>query len=121
MEDTNKNLNPSYTTSRKDIQSLIPDNANKILDVGCSTGILGYQIKQKNKNVEVIGIEIDEEMAKIAKNRLDRVIVGDVEKIDFKKYFEPDYFDCIILADILEHLSMGCSSPPYLPPSKVSP
>jgi len=32
------------------------------------------------------------------------VIIGDVEKINLTDYLVPDYFDCIIFADILEHL-----------------
>ena len=32
------------------------------------------------------------------------MIVGDVENINLADFFQPDYFDCIIFADILEHL-----------------
>lgn len=97
------NFNPSYTGSRDDILSLIPDNVNRILDIGCSIGILGGQIKQRNR-AEVVGIELDEQMAKLAKEKLDRVIIGDIDNINLKDYLVHNYFDCIIFADILEHL-----------------
>jgi len=75
-----------------------------VLDVGCSIGTLGSQIKKRYKTVEVIGIEIDKKMAEVAKKRLDKVLVEDVEKINLEDYFEREYFDCIIFADVLEHL-----------------
>lgn len=98
------NFNPSYIGARNDILTLIPDNVNKVLDVGCSIGTLGEQIKQSNNNVEVIGVEINEQMAKVAKEKLDSVIIEDAENINLADYFSPNYFDCIIFADILEHL-----------------
>lgn len=97
------NFNPSYIGRRDDILNLIPIGVKKVLDIGCSIGILGEQIKQRN-NAEVIGIELDEQMAEIAKEKLDRVIVGDIEQINLEDYLLPNYFDCIVFADILEHL-----------------
>jgi len=96
-------LNPSYVGVRNDILGLVPENVRKVLDVGCSTGVLGEKIKQR-ETTEVVGVELDEQMAKIARENLDSVIVGDVEKVDLEKHFPPGYFDCIIFADILEHL-----------------
>jgi methionine biosynthesis protein MetW len=96
-------LNSSYVGSRSDILHLVPNNARKVLDIGCSIGALGKSIKE-TKGAEVIGIEIDEIMAEVAKKDLDRVITGDIEEIDFKALFELIDFDCIIFADVLEHL-----------------
>ena len=103
MENKTK-FNPSYIGNRNDILDLIPKNVNKVLDVGCSIGTIGEELKCRNNNAEVTGIELDEKMATIAKGKLDRVISGDIEKLDFAEHFMPNYFDCIILADILEHL-----------------
>ena len=97
------NFNPSYIGLRDDILNLIPNKVHKVLDIGCSIGMLGKQLKQRN-NVEVIGVEINKEMASIAKNNLDKVIIADVENLNFNDYFPSGYFDCIIFADILEHL-----------------
>jgi len=93
----------SYTGNRNNIVNLISGSDKKILDIGCSTGIIGENIK-KIYNSEVIGIELDKEMAQIAKTRLDKVIVGDIERLKLAKYFREKYFDYIIFADILEHL-----------------
>jgi len=35
---------------------------------------------------------------------MDRVIISDIERINLIDYFQPNYFDCIIFADVLEHL-----------------
>jgi len=106
MKYENKNFNQSYVGYRKDILSIIPKNAKKVLDVGCSVGALGEQLKISNNKVEVVGVEIDKNMAQIAKNKLDNVIVGNIEELDLDKIFDLNYFDCIILADVLEHLKI---------------
>lgn len=96
-------FNPSYIGSRTDIVNLVPVDVQKILDIGCSIGTLGEQLKQKT-GAEVIGIELDDQMVQIAKKRLDRVIVGDIEELNLEDCLLPNYFDCIIFADVLEHL-----------------
>ena len=103
MKYDRKVFNPSYIGRRADILHLIPNNISKVLDIGCSTGSLGEQIKQRSR-VEVVGIETDEQMANVAKKKLDRVVVEDIEKINLETHFLHNYFDCIILADVLEHL-----------------
>jgi 2-polyprenyl-3-methyl-5-hydroxy-6-metoxy-1,4-benzoquinol methylase len=50
----------------------------------------------------VVGVEVKEEMAEQAKLHMDRVFIGNVEEIELP--YPPSYFDCIIYADILEHL-----------------
>ena len=89
---------------RNDILTLIPDNISNVLDIGCSTGASGEQIKRKNNNVKVVDIEFDEAMAKIAQEKLYKVIVKNIENISLEDYFSLNYFDCIIFSDILEHL-----------------
>lgn len=61
------NFNPSYLGGRKDILKLVPETVSKVLDVGCSTGEVGEAIRQKIGDVEIIGIEINERMAQIAR------------------------------------------------------
>jgi len=94
---------PSYTGKRSDITSLIDESANTILDVGCSNGALGENIKKQNRNSVVWGIELDSEMGDEAKKKLDKVIIGNAEEIILGRKLDAT-FDCIIFADILEHL-----------------
>lgn len=88
------------TPPNKDVCLLVEPN-KKVLDVGCATGRIAEKLK-KEKNCLVVGIEINEVMAKIAEERCDKVIVANAEtlkSIDFPK----KYFDIILFADILEH------------------
>ncbi|QSZ27972.1 glycosyltransferase [Aceticella autotrophica] len=90
-----------YFFKRPEILNKIPLKARNILDVGCGAGALGLELKNR-KYVKVVGIELNNDIAKIAKNVLDDVIVGDIESLAFN--YPENYFDTIILADVLEHL-----------------
>lgn len=98
-----RQLNPSYIGLRKDVLKLVPRNSRRVLDVGCSVGALGEQIKRVTQ-ASVVGIELDPDMASLARSRLDLVIEGDVEKMSVNRLWPAEFFDCIIFADILEHL-----------------
>lgn len=91
---------------REVLLSLIPFNAQKILDVGCAEGKLSSKLKKRNKNIEIIGIEQKKAAARYAEKYLDRVHIDDVVKIQLP--YPKKYFDCILYADILEHLIDPC-------------
>jgi len=92
-----------YAGKREDILEVLPDGLDRVLDIGCGAGILGSDIKAKTGGkAEITGVEIEEEIAKKAKAKIDRVLVGDIEKLELP--FEKEYFDCVIYGDILEHL-----------------
>jgi methionine biosynthesis protein MetW len=79
---------------------MVPAGRRRILDLGCSSGALGASLKSRD-GCEVVGIERDREFADTAAARLDRVVVSDLEQP------LPDNlgtFDCLIAADVLEHL-----------------
>jgi methionine biosynthesis protein MetW len=92
-----------YTGGRPDILALLTNSVERVLDVGCSTGTLGRSIKEIH-GARVTGIELDKRMALVAKNQLNRVLVGDAEKIFEQGQLKDEKFDVIIFADILEHL-----------------
>jgi 2-polyprenyl-3-methyl-5-hydroxy-6-metoxy-1,4-benzoquinol methylase len=50
----------------------------------------------------VVGVELFEPAAELARTRLDEVLVADVETLDADTFSRP--FDCVVCADILEHL-----------------
>ncbi|WP_126445756.1 MULTISPECIES: class I SAM-dependent methyltransferase [Sulfuricystis] len=94
----------AYTTSRPDICAMVPENALLILDLGCSDGSLGAALKQMGKNRRVYGIELSSELACIAESRLDMVIVEDLNHENCLAKFADERFDCVVAADVLEHL-----------------
>jgi 2-polyprenyl-3-methyl-5-hydroxy-6-metoxy-1,4-benzoquinol methylase len=91
-----------YNHIRHDLIQIIEGNNNKILDIGCGDGQTGWTLKESGKAKEVIGVELLKGPAKRAESRLDKVIHGDVEEITLS--FQSEYFDYIILADVVEHL-----------------
>lgn len=90
-----------FRQGRKEVEVLVPEEAMRILDVGCGEGILGKSLLDKGA-AEVVGIEVDPVVSGRAKGNLSRVLQGDVEAMELT--FEDGYFDCIICADVLEHL-----------------
>ena len=97
---------PDYFSNiRKDLINLIDANAKdlKILEVGAAYGETLYYLKQNGIAAEAVGVDIFED----TKNKqnykpLDRFIFGDIEKIELPEYNQ--YFDLILLPDVLEHL-----------------
>ena len=96
-------LNPSYVGPRADILDLVPRGVSRVLDVGCSIGVLGEAIRRRD-GAWVGGVELDDEMRAIAGEKLDRVWGGDVESLDPEQLREGEGYDCICFADLLEHL-----------------
>jgi 2-polyprenyl-3-methyl-5-hydroxy-6-metoxy-1,4-benzoquinol methylase len=95
----------AYETSRPDVQALVPESARRILDVGCASGAIGAALKGRQA-VEVIGVELDAELAADARRVLDDVLVGDADVLltDPRTLGALGVFDCVIAADVLEHL-----------------
>ncbi|MBN2653639.1 MAG: glycosyltransferase [Nitrospirae bacterium] len=89
-----------YAQPRHEVAALVPKSARVILDVGCGEGVLG-ELLLKQGVTKVVGIEINPDACEKAKNRLSDVICGDIESINLP--FADGYFDCIIMADVLEH------------------
>jgi spore maturation protein CgeB/SAM-dependent methyltransferase/thioredoxin-like negative regulator of GroEL len=90
-----------YENIRNDLIPLIPKDARCILEVGCGSGRTGLELK-KNNGAFVAGIEMNPTAANLAKDVLDDVIQGDIETIDLP--YSDGSFDCILFADVLEHL-----------------
>ena len=86
---------------RPEILELIPVNATKILDLGCGTGTLGKALKERQK-CHVTGIELNKEAAQTAQKNLDTVLTDNLNRFD-PAFFRIKY-NCLIFADILEHL-----------------
>jgi GT2 family glycosyltransferase/2-polyprenyl-3-methyl-5-hydroxy-6-metoxy-1,4-benzoquinol methylase/tetratricopeptide (TPR) repeat protein len=90
-----------FDADRPELVALIPEAARRILDVGCGAGRLGAAVKARQP-ARVTGIELDPVAAAIARQRLDRVVGTDVERLS--PDWAPAEFDVIVCGDVLEHL-----------------
>src|SRR5665647_1112893 len=97
------NIDKAYfSNTRWEIIKLIPSGNHKILDVGCGAGGTLRKLKELGKANEIVGIEINEGVARNSSDALDELHIGDVETMDLP--YPEKYFDYILFADVLEHL-----------------
>lgn len=100
--DTNKNLTRDLNarTIRGESLSLVN---KRILEIGCGTGLNTQYLVQKAK--EVVGLDLSEEMLKVARRRIGeenvRFVVGDITE---PWHFENASFDMIVANLVLEHI-----------------
>ena len=87
-----------YDEPRDDMTHLVPSEARRVLDVGCSTGRFGESLKQRGHEV-VWGIDPTPPPAD-RPVPYDRRIVGSFPDA----LPDTEVFDCIVFNDVLEHL-----------------
>jgi 2-polyprenyl-3-methyl-5-hydroxy-6-metoxy-1,4-benzoquinol methylase len=78
----------AYESVRAEIVELVPAEVRRVLDLGCSTGWLAAALKARG-DVEVVGIEREPAYVEV-----------DVEAVPS----DLGRFDCLVAADVLEHL-----------------
>src|SRR5258708_22046211 len=75
---------------------------NRVLELGCASGHMSRVLQERG--CSVTAIEIDPLAAELASMFCERVIVGDLDALDFEQELGSERFDVIIAADVLEHL-----------------
>jgi MoaA/NifB/PqqE/SkfB family radical SAM enzyme/SAM-dependent methyltransferase len=90
-----------YHCERPDILRLIPSFIKRVLDIGCAGGSAGATLK-KRQDCEVVGVELVESVAEEARGKLDNVITGNIESVI--EDLPDNYFDCLVMSDVIEHL-----------------
>lgn len=97
---------PDYFSNiRKDLVNFIKPNSKdlKILEIGAAYGETLFYLKEKGIASECVGVDLFEDVNnKQNYKNIDRFIFGNIEQIDLAEY--NDYFDVILLPDVLEHL-----------------
>ncbi len=92
-------FNPRPHRSHQRLLALVGP-AERVLDVGCSSGYLAERLQARGATV--VGLDIDERAAAEARRFCESVHVGDVETMDLP--FEPASFDVVLCGDVIEHL-----------------
>ena len=59
----------------------------RLLDVACGTGNHAFLLK---KNYSIVGVDISNEMLKIARKKVSgvKILIGDMKKLDLKQKFD---------------------------------
>ena len=94
-----------YSNVRLDLIGLINSKNKdlKILEIGAAYGETLFYLKENGIASEVVGVDLFEDLDnKENYKKVDRFIFGNIEQIDLEEYL--DYFDIILLPDVLEHL-----------------
>lgn len=101
LYDLSKKSTGYYENIREDMFEYIPRNVQTTLEFGCGCG--GFSALLKSRlGVEAWAVEIEEQSANVASQKLDKVLKsGALESLD---KLPETYFDCIIFFDVLEHL-----------------
>jgi len=99
MEQTPINL-----AANGDVLLLMPKDARRIIEVGCSGGGLAREYRPTNPGCEYIGIEINDTYAKVAREHCTRVLVDDIEHMSDQVFASLAGSACWIFGDVLEHL-----------------
>lgn len=88
-----------FTQSRPELVAQLPARLGRVLDVGCGAGGVGRAIRDRAD--VLVGIELNEEAAALAREAYDEVRTGRVEDV-----LEglTGAFDTILAYDVLEHL-----------------
>jgi 2-polyprenyl-3-methyl-5-hydroxy-6-metoxy-1,4-benzoquinol methylase len=75
----------------------------RVLELGCAEGSTTRILRERG--CRVTGIEMDATAAKAAGQFAERMIVGDLDTMDFTSALGNELFDVIVAADVLEHLT----------------
>jgi len=91
-----------YYNLRPEILGFVPTTATRILELGCACGQLGKAVKER-QICHLVGVELNPDAAREALKYYDEVQAGDLESKELG--FPDQSFDCVVCADILEHLA----------------
>lgn len=94
-------INLDSDSVHADVVKLV-DEGSRVLELGPATGYMTQALVERG--CKVVGIELDPEMAALAEQFTERMIVGDIDQLDLQTELGDERFDAIIAADVLEHL-----------------
>jgi 2-polyprenyl-3-methyl-5-hydroxy-6-metoxy-1,4-benzoquinol methylase len=95
---------PVFENPRPEVAAKVPAWARTILDLGCASGRLGLALQEAVPGRDITGVELDADLASVARRRLQHVVEADVEALVAARTDLGGPFDVIVAADILEHL-----------------
>lgn len=95
---------PAHDLHNPDLLAMIPPDAKKIIEIGCSYGALAREFKKINPVCHYRGIDIEENYITIARNFCDDCSTLDIENAPPSFWEQQHDRDCWIFGDTLEHM-----------------
>jgi SAM-dependent methyltransferase len=87
---------------RREILPLLPARSARVLELGCGRGDTLAYLKREGRCEWAGGVELFPEAAAVARDRLDWLLEGDVERLELD--LEAGSLDVVLCLDVLEHL-----------------
>jgi 2-polyprenyl-3-methyl-5-hydroxy-6-metoxy-1,4-benzoquinol methylase len=91
-----------YGQGRPEMLQFIPESTKTLIDIGCGEGRFGAAVKRTLPQCEVWGVEPVTAAATIAAQHSDKIVSQKIEEIGD---LPSEYFDIVIMNDVLEHLT----------------
>lgn len=88
-----------YTSSRSKMAELLPENYNRVLEVGCGAGEFAGNLKS---DCEKWGVEMYVPVRKEAEQKFDHVLTGTYREVESQ--LPDNYFDLVVCNDVIEHM-----------------
>jgi len=88
-------------TLRSEMLDYVPPTAKKILEIGCGRSLFARELKSRQP-CSITAIEPDPIMAEEARVDRDKLIIATAEQAI--PDLPSNYFDCVVMNDVLEHL-----------------
>lgn len=94
---------PLHDQHNPDLLRLIPSDAARLIEIGCSSGALAREFRKINPKCHYVGLDIDASYVDVARANCNEVIVADFESVGTEFFERFRDRDCWIFGDSLEH------------------
>jgi SAM-dependent methyltransferase len=92
-----------FSGARVNFINELPLNASAhLLEIGCGNGDTAAYALATGKCTFACGVELCDEPAEIARQKLQAVHIGDIEHLDLP--YPDQYFDVLVMSEVIEHL-----------------
>lgn len=96
---------PAHEAANPTLLRLIPSTAERLIEVGCSSGALARDFKKTHPQVHYRGIEIDPGYTELARRHCDEALTLDIQTAPPEFWQAQRDRDCWVFGDVLEHLA----------------
>ncbi len=98
------NLDNYYLNCNKHLLKNVPAGLDRVLEFGCSGGMLGKTYKEDNPDTVWHGIDIHKPAVQHAKKLLDDAWSMNANQLKANKTMQKSQYDALVYGDVIEHL-----------------